>query len=119
MKILIVDDNPGMRRLLKRVVSGIAETIFECSDGSEAPRSYMDHLPDLVLMDIRMPGMDGIEATRRIRQLDANARVVIVTDYDDDDLRHVAAQAGARGYWLKENARDLPPKLLSILDQLP
>ena len=62
--------------------------------------------PDIVLMDVRMPRMDGLAATRQIREFHPGARVVIVTDYDDEDLRKAAMEAGARGYVLKQN---LPP----------
>ena len=111
---LIVDDNEGIRRLLRRAIREIADPIWECCDGADALKSYIDRRPDIVLMDIRMPIVDGLEATRRILQFDPEARVMIVTDYDDDDLREVALEAGACGYWLKEEVADLPQKLLSI-----
>jgi len=111
---LIVDDNEGIRRLLRRAIREIADPIWECCDGVDALKSYIDRRPDIVLMDIRMPIVDGLEATRRILQFDPEARVMIVTDYDDDDLREVALEAGACGYWLKEEVADLPQKLLSI-----
>jgi len=111
---LIVDDNEGIRRLLRRAIREIADPIWECCDGVDALKSYIDRRPDIVLMDIRMPIVDGLEATRRILKFDPEARVMIVTDYDDDDLREVALEAGACGYWLKEEVADLPQKLLSI-----
>jgi len=111
---LIVDDNEGIRRLLRRAIREIADPIWECCDGVDALKSYIDRRPDIVLMDIRMPIVDGLEATRRILQFDPEARVMIVTDYDDDDLREVALEAGACGYWLKEEVADLPQELLSI-----
>ncbi len=114
MTVLIVDDNAGIRRLLRRAIREIAETVWDCSDGAEAQASYIDHRPDLVLMDIRMPQMDGLEATRQILQFDPSARVVIVTDYDDEDLQRAAAAAGACGYSLKEDVASLPQVLLSI-----
>jgi len=111
---LIVDDNEGIRRLLRRAIREIADPIWECCDGADALKSYIDRRPDIVLMDIRMPIVDGLEATRRILKFDPEARVMIVTDYYDDDLREVALEAGACGYWLKEEVADLPQKLLSI-----
>ena len=102
MKILIVEDNSAMRRLIRNVVNGMAE-VFECEDGAEALRLYEEHLPDWVLMDIRMKVVGGIEATRRIRQAHATARVIIVSNYNDKRLRETAREAGACGYVLKED----------------
>lgn len=107
MKLLIVDDNPRMRRMIRKVVAGAAEEVFECGDGREAPAAYARHRPDWVLMDIRMAEVDGISATRQIKAGDPEARVVIVTDYDDSDLREAARAAGACGYVVKENLLDL------------
>jgi DNA-binding NarL/FixJ family response regulator len=114
MKILIVDDNAGMRRLLRRAVDEAASDICECSDGAQALAAYADCHPDVVLMDIRMPGMDGLAATRQIRHLYPSARVVMVTDYDDHDLRIAAAEAGACGYTLKQNLTNLPALVRSV-----
>lgn len=109
MKILIVEDNPAMRRLIRSIVSDVAE-VFECEDGAEALPLYVEHRPDWVLMDIRMQHLSGIEATRHLLKLDSEARVVIVTGYDDTDLRAAAHAVGARGYVLKED--------LSVLRQM-
>ena len=103
MTILIVDDNPEMRRLLRALLEGLAEAIYECADGAEALASYEAHRPDWVLMDIRMRKLDGIEATRRIRDVWPGARIMIVTDYDDTHLREAAQLAGASKYVTKEN----------------
>ena len=114
MTVLIVDDNAGMRRLLRRAVLDAASAVWECLDGEEALTAYTDRRPDVVLMDIRMPGMDGLAATRQIRKFDPGARVVMVTDYDDDDLRKAASEAGACGYALKQNLTDLSGLIRSI-----
>ena len=66
MKLLIVDDNAEMRRLITRLVGDLAETINECSDGAQALIAYREQQPDWVLMDIKMPGLDGSAATRQI-----------------------------------------------------
>jgi CheY-like chemotaxis protein len=117
MTILIVDDNPAIRRLLRRAVHDTASDIWECSDGADALASYADHLPDVVLMDVRMPRLDGLAATRLIRQFNPRACVIIVTDYDDDDLRTAASGAGARGYTLKQNVTDLSLFIRSIVNE--
>lgn len=107
MKLLIIDDNPRMRRLIRSVVAGVAAQVFECGDGDEAPAAYARHRPDWVLMDIRMGSTDGITATRKILTDDPQARIVIVTDYDDAALREAAREAGACEYVVKENLLDL------------
>jgi CheY-like chemotaxis protein len=116
MTILIVDDNAGMRRLLRRAVPDTVSAIWECSDGADALTAYAECKPDLVLMDIRMPRLDGLAAARQIRQLDPSARVIMVTDYDDEDLRTAARQAGACGYALKQNLTALPDLIQSAMD---
>ena len=102
-----MDDNAAVRRLIADIVSPFADEIRECADGVEALSAYGARRPDLVLMDIRMDGVDGIEATRRIKAADPTARILIVTDYDDDALRQAAMREGACGYVLKDNLLDL------------
>lgn len=117
MTLLIVEDNSGVRSLLRRALVGTASQIWECSDGADALQSYAEHLPDVVLMDIRMPRMDGLVATRRIRQSYPAARIVIVSDYDDEDLRLAASAAGASGYTLKQDLSELIELLHSLQTQ--
>jgi CheY-like chemotaxis protein len=114
LKILIVDDNAPVRRLVASIVQPLAESIQECSSGSEALAAYRSMRPDIVLMDIRMKEMDGIEATRRICQADPNAKVVMLTDYDDTELRRAAKAAGTIHYALKDNLPDLVRLLESL-----
>jgi CheY-like chemotaxis protein len=117
MNVLIVEDNAGIRRLIRRTLLGTASSVWECCDGSEALTAYANQRPDVVLMDIQMPGLDGLTATRRIRALDPHARVVVLTDHDDDDLRRAAVEAGACGYLLKQNLSDLPITLSNISER--
>lgn len=107
MILLIVEDNRSIRRVIRSVVSRLAEQIYECEDGADAQAAYLQHQPDFVLMDISMKGVDGLTATRQIRKADPRARVVIVTNYDEQDLREEASRAGACGYVLKENLLEL------------
>ena len=113
MKLLIVEDNPAMRRLMRRMLAGLAEEITECSDGCEALDAYTRFQPDWVLMDIEMTEMDGIRATRRLIAAFPEAKVVTVTHSDDRGLRTAAQQAGACGYVLKDNLLELRGFLLA------
>jgi CheY-like chemotaxis protein len=107
MKILIVEDNPSVRKLICRATADIAEEAVERDDGAHALEAYETHRPDVVLMDVKMPRMDGLTATRQLLQRYPQARVVILTDYDDDELRSAAREAGACAYALKTNLTEL------------
>lgn len=107
MKLLIVEDNLEMRRLIGQIVRKTGDTIFECSDGNCAVKAYREHSPDWVLMDIEMPGMDGIAATREIIAAYPLARIAIVTDHDNANLRDAARDAGAARYIVKGNLLEL------------
>lgn len=110
--VLVVDDSQPMRELIRMTLAGVAEIVGECSDGADALAAYERLRPDWVLMDVEMRGVDGITATRQIMAAHPQARIMIVTDYNDDDLRCAAREAGACQYIVKEN-------LLDILDILP
>jgi CheY-like chemotaxis protein len=103
MKLLIVEDNPKMRRLIKSVVSDLADEVSECEDGEDALENYSKFHPDWVLMDIKMPNVDGLAATQNIINSFPNANICIVTDYGDKKTIDAAFEAGAKGYILKEN----------------
>ena len=107
MNFLIVEDNDQMRRVIKSVVQSFAGCIYECSDGAEALPAYAQYRPDWVLMDIRMKELDGIAATRQIKAAFPEANIMIVTDYDDPDLREAARAAGACEFVMKEKLLDV------------
>jgi CheY-like chemotaxis protein len=110
MKLLIVENNPQMRQMVRAVVADLAEAIAECSDGDEAVTAYAAQQfsrEDRVLMDLQMPRVGGLEATRRLRAAFPDAQIIIVTQYDDPHWRAAAVQAGAIGYVLKGNLLDL------------
>lgn len=108
IRILIVDDHPIVREGLAAVLEAQQdmEVAGEAGDGEEAVRLFTELAPDIVLMDLAMPGTDGVEAIRRIRATDTGAKVVVLTAYDTDDRIFQAVQAGARGYLLKGAPRD-------------
>ena len=107
MTILIAEDNEKMRTMLKDIVSKYFSEIYECSDGEEACELYKQNKPDWTLMDIEMPVMDGIAATKKITQSNPDAKVIIVTSYDSKVLRENAKEAGAIQYILKENSNEI------------
>ena len=103
MRILIVDDNASMRRMIRAVVKPVAEEIFECADGREAVETFERIEPDWVLMDFGMPRLDGLQATRQIIAANPHAQILLVTQHDDEELRQAASEAGVKGYVLKDN----------------
>jgi len=103
MDILIVEDNEAMRRLIRNVVCAPTDRCHECPDGSQALAAYARHRPDWVLLDIEMKTADGIAVAGQIHAAFPEAKILIITSYDDADLRRAAQAAGACGYVLKEN----------------
>jgi two-component system response regulator DegU len=103
LKFLIAEDSPQMRRLMRTLVEDIAVEVHECTSGQEAVRRYFEVKPDWVLMDLQMRDGDGLTATREICRREPEARIVIVTEFDEDELRQAAVDAGAFAYMLKEN----------------
>jgi DNA-binding NarL/FixJ family response regulator len=104
IRILLVDDQRLMReglRILLELESGL-EIVGEAGDGQAGLDAYEALQPDVVLMDVRMPGMDGVEATWRLRERWPDARVVILTTFDDDEYVFEGLRAGAMGYLLKD-----------------
>jgi DNA-binding NarL/FixJ family response regulator len=105
--IVTADDHPLIRDGLAAVLraeSGL-QVVAEAANGEEAIEAYARLHPDIVLMDLRMPVMDGLTATRAILADDPNARIIVLTTYDGDEDIHRALAAGARGYILKDMMR--------------
>jgi CheY-like chemotaxis protein len=107
LTVLIVEDDGAMRKLIKRVIGDLAESVWECGDGRDALDLYEKHRPAWVLMDIRMEHVDGLTATQQITTAWPSARVLVVTSYTDEDLREAARTAGACGYISKENLLEI------------
>jgi DNA-binding NarL/FixJ family response regulator len=104
IRILLVDDQRLMReglRILLELEPDL-EIAGEATNGQEALDAYAEIEPDVVLMDVRMPGMDGVEATWRLRERWPSALVIILTTFDDDEYVFEGLRAGARGYLLKD-----------------
>ncbi|MEV7193635.1 response regulator transcription factor [Streptomyces sp. NPDC093510] len=108
VRVLLVDDQPLVRTALSMVITEAPdiEVAGEASSGDEAVRRCAELRPDVVVMDIRMPGMDGIEATRLITSGPTPAHVVVLTTFDDDEYVYGALRAGAAGFLVKDMALD-------------
>jgi DNA-binding NarL/FixJ family response regulator len=115
MIFLIAEDNRRMRESIRRFLSSKIpnhHTIYEATNGSEAIDLYERIRPDWVLMDIMMDPVDGLSATRAIVAAHPDARIVILTSYDDASYRKAAQAAGSRGYVLKEHLNEISAILL-------
>lgn len=108
IRILLADDHAVVRFGLAAIFGLLDgfEVVGEVADGEEAVKQAQLLRPDVVLMDVRMPGMDGVEATRRITRISPETRVLMLTMYDDDATVFGAMRAGAQGYLLKDAAHD-------------
>ncbi len=107
IRLLLVDDQRLMRDGLRTLLELEADlqVVAEAENGQQALDAFTRHKPDVILMDIRMPVMDGVEATRRILQADSQARIIILTTFDDDEYVFDALRVGALGYLLKDVSR--------------
>lgn len=103
IRVLVADDHPVVRSGLVGVLTSLEgfEVVAVAADGREAVREAVIHLPDVVLMDLQMPGTDGFTAIRELARAAPSVRVCVLTMYDDDDSLFTAMRAGARGYLLK------------------
>jgi two-component system, NarL family, response regulator DegU len=108
MKVLVVDDNQQFREFLRDYLPDSVDEIYECADGNQALTFYREFLPEWVLMDWQMPETDGITATRELIANYPDAKICLVTTYDDEVLRAEAREAGAVRFVLKKNLVELP-----------
>lgn len=107
VRVVLVDDQPAMRSALRTILEADGtEVLAEAGDGDAAVRAWRLHRPDVVVMDLRMPGRDGVSATAELATL--GARVLVLTTFDDDDSLFGALRAGATGFLLK----NAPPEEL-------
>jgi DNA-binding NarL/FixJ family response regulator len=108
IRILLADDHPILREGLRAVLETQPdfEVIAEAANGIEAVRQALTMQPDILLLDLEMPQLDGVETIRRLRQQQPDSRIIVFTAFDNDERIIHAVQAGANGYLLKEAPRD-------------
>ena len=108
IRILIADDHSVVREGLVSLVKRKSDMVVvaEASNGREAVQLWKEHRPEVTLLDLRMPELDGVGAIKEIRELDENAHIVVLTTYDGDEDIYRAIKAGAKAYLLKDTARD-------------
>jgi DNA-binding NarL/FixJ family response regulator len=108
ISVLVADDHPVFRQGLRALLEGVPdiELIGEAADGEEAVSAALELKPDVVLMDVRMPGLNGIDATRKIVAADPGIGILVLTMFEDDDSVFAAMRAGARGYVLKGSEQE-------------
>ena len=106
IRVLVVDDDALVRAGLTMLLAGVddIEIVGEAADGSEVEHAVAEHQPEVVLMDIRMPGMDGLAATEIVRARDPSPEVIVLTTFDADDHVLSALRAGASGFLLKDTS---------------
>jgi CheY-like chemotaxis protein len=115
VRVLIADDDAETRGMLRELLEGEGVVVVaDAADGSEAVRLTVEHSPDVVLIDVRMPEMDGIEAARIITASQSSTRVVVLSSYEDRVLKQAAAQAGASAYVVKGASTE--PILEAVLE---
>ena len=108
IRLLIADDHPVVRRGLTAMLEDQEDmtVVAEASDGPETVAAYREHVPDVALIDFRMPGLGGAEVVAAVRAEFPAAQIIIITTYDTDEDLYQAVRAGARGYLLKDTSLD-------------
>ena len=134
IRVLCVDDHRLMREGIARIVGlqNDMTVVAEASNGEEAVQQFLRHQPDVTLMDLQLPTMNGLQAIGAIRRAQPDARIVVLTMYHGDEDIHRALEAGARGYLLKDTLpddlirvirevhagqRSIPPEIAAALEQ--
>ena len=107
IRVLVADDQTMVREGLRLILDSQPDidVVAEAGDGQAALRAVAEHAPDVVLMDIRMPGMDGLQATERLVRAGSTARVLVLTTFGHDEYLYAAMRAGASGFLLKDSPR--------------
>ena len=122
LKVLIADDEELVRQLIKRLVDWEAlglEVVAEAGNGYEAYDLLVEHVPDIAIIDIRMPGFDGLTLIRKTRELNLDVRFILISGYKQFEYAHEALMMGVRNYILKPIRKDeLTQNLIQIRDDI-
>ncbi|WP_337867145.1 response regulator [Ignavibacterium sp.] len=113
MKLLLVDDDSRIRKLMRSIYSPYFDEVIECEDGRTAVEKYNSELPDWVVIDIKMVEMDGLKATEKIISRNPVAKVIIVSQYNDEITIEASKNAGAVDFVSKENLH----KVIDIINK--
>jgi NarL family two-component system response regulator LiaR len=118
VKVLLVDDHRQIRKIIKKLLIKLPFNIniYECEDGEEAVKIYNEEKPDLILMDIIMKKLDGLEAIRQITSEPTKTKIIVVTQLPEDEYKQEAIKAGADEYLNKENLILLPEMIENIFN---
>ncbi|MDO5726212.1 MAG: response regulator transcription factor [Tissierellia bacterium] len=117
MKIIIIDDDKLVLNSLTTIIENEnIEVLATATDGSDAKALYQKHLPDMVLMDIRMKNINGIEATESILETFPDAKILLLTTFKDEEYINKAIHLGARGYILKDNFSAIVPSIKAVIN---
>ena len=116
MNIILADDDKIVQIALKTIIeaSGEIKIIAACDNGQDAVALYKEHRPHVALLDIRMPKMTGLEAAKAIQRLDADAKILFLTTFDDNEYITAALDIGAKGYILKQDYESIVPALKAV-----
>ena len=108
IRVMLVDDHPAFRKGMAALIESEPglEVVGQTGDGGEAQELYRQKNPDIVLMDLRLPGLGGVEATMAIRKEFPDARIIVLTTFDTDEDIYRAVQSGAKSYLLKDTPED-------------
>jgi len=106
IRLVIAEDHPAVRQGIRRLLNrrGDIEIVGESDNGYDALHQVQDTKPDVLLLDLDMPGIDGVEVIRRVKQLKLPVRILVLSGYGDEDLIHLVLEQGVSGYLVKDDA---------------
>lgn len=119
MTIIIADDHTQMREIIKKIVTGGNDfyRIIECEDGADAFTAAVNNNPDLIIMDLLMKGMDGFTAIKKIRNINKDVPIIVVTQFQERDFKEEVIKLGANAFVNKDSLLSLPGTIAALLNK--